>query len=76
MEVRIGITNAPREVVVDMADDATADSVKATIDAAVNAASGLAWLTDRKGREIGFPANQIAFVEVGLPGDDGRIGFG
>jgi len=76
VEVRIGITNAPREVVVEMAEDATTEGVKATIDAAVNGASGLAWLTDRKGRQIGFPANQIAYVEVGLPGDDGRIGFG
>lgn len=76
MEVRIGITNAPREVVVDMADDDGVESVKATIDAAVNAASGLAWLTDRKGRQIGFPANQVAFVEIGLPGDQDRIGFG
>lgn len=76
MEVRIGIINAPREVMIEMADDETVDGLKATIDAAVTAAGGLAWLTDKKGRQIGFPAAQVAFVEIGLPGDEGRIGFG
>ena len=35
MEIRIGIVNAPREVVVEMADDASADDVKAAIEAGV-----------------------------------------
>jgi len=74
MEIRIGIVNAPREVVVELDDDATTDAVKAEIAAAV-AESRLAWLTDKKGRQTGFPGDRIAYVEIGVEGDDQRIGF-
>ena len=69
MEVRIGILNAPREVTLDMADDTSVDELKAAVEA------GVVWLTDKKGRQSGFPGAQIAYVEIGTPGDDTRIGF-
>ena len=75
MDIRIGIVNAPREVAIEMADDTSIDDVKATIEAAVAAGAGLVWLTDKKGREIGFPAAGVAYIEIGVPGDDQRIGF-
>ena len=74
MEVRIGILNAPREITLDMADDTSADELKASVEAGV-ADSTMVWLTDRKGRQTGFPGAQIAYVEVGTAGDDNRIGF-
>ena len=74
MEVRIGILNAPREVALDMADDTSADELKAAVEAGV-AESSLVWLTDRKGRQTGFPGAQIAYVEIGTSGDENRIGF-
>ena len=46
----------------------------ALIDAAVAAGAGLVWLTDKKGREVGFPADKVAYVEIGSS-DDQRIGF-
>lgn len=74
MEIRIGIVNAPREVAIELPEDATIDDVKATIDAGVTDSSGLVWLTDRKGKQSGFPADKIAYVEIG-DSDDQRIGF-
>jgi len=74
MDVRIGIRNAPREVNIEMADDASVEEIKATVEAAV-AGSTLAWLVDRKGRQIGFPGAHVAYVEIGAHGDDQRIGF-
>ena len=74
MDIRIGIVNAPREVGVELAEDSTVADVKALVDAAVSAGTGLVWLTDKKGREVGFPADKIAYVEIGSP-EDQRIGF-
>ena len=75
MEVRIGIVNSPREISVELEDGSTIENVKAAINAAVAAGEGLVWLTDKKGRETGFPADRIAFVELGNPSEDQRIGF-
>ena len=74
MDIRIGILHSAREVVVELADDASAEDLKAQIDAAVGAGEGLVWLTDKKGNQSGFPAAKIAYVEIGSA-DDQRIGF-
>ena len=74
MEVRIGITHAPREVTIEMDDETSADDIKAAVESAV-ATSSLVWLTDRRGRQTGFPGDRVAYVEIGAPGDDHRIGF-
>ncbi|MFB0902725.1 MAG: DUF3107 domain-containing protein [Acidimicrobiales bacterium] len=74
MDIRIGIVNAPREVGIEMPDDNSAADVKAMIDDAVAAGAGLIWLTDKKGRELGFPADKVAYVEIGSS-EDQRIGF-
>jgi hypothetical protein len=34
------------------------------------------WLTDRKGRRVGVPVVKVAYVEVGAPASDRRVGFG
>ena len=34
------------------------------------------WLTDRKGRQVGVPVAKVAYVEIGSPSADRRIGFG
>jgi len=74
MDIRIGIVNAPREVTIEMSDDMSIDDVKALIDSAIAAGSGLVWLTDKKDRQSGFPADKIAYVEIGNS-EDQRIGF-
>lgn len=74
MDIRIGILNAPREITIDMADDTSVDDVKAAVEAGASE-SRFVWLTDRKGRQTGFPGDQVAYVEIGSSGDDNRIGF-
>jgi hypothetical protein len=37
---------------------------------------GVLWLTDRKGRRVGIPVAKIAYVEMGEPTAERRVGFG
>jgi hypothetical protein len=75
VDVRIGVTQAPREVSVELAEDTVVDELIAQIDAALKGASDVLWLTDKRGRRVAVPAAKIAYVEVGTPDGDRRIGF-
>lgn len=74
MDVRIGVTYTAKELEVELPEDAEADSVKADIEAALASGSVL-WLTDRKGRNVGVPADKVAYVDMGAEAGDRRIGF-
>ncbi len=75
MDVRIGLTQTPKELEVQLDDDSDAGALRQQVDAALAAGSTL-WLTDRKGRQVGVPAEKLAYVEIGSPDDARRIGFG
>lgn len=74
MDVRIGVTQAPREIAVEI-DDSGRDDLKARIDAALSGATDVLWIDDRRGRQVAIPAAKIAYVELGSP-EERRIGFG
>lgn len=76
MDVRIGIAESAREVSLELDDEVTAAAVKAQIEAAVAAGEGMVWLTDKRGREAGFPAARLAYIEIGTSDSEPRIGFG
>lgn len=76
MDVRIGITHTPKEIEVEMPDDADRDDVVADIEKLLKTGDGVLWLTDRKGRRVGVPVAKVAYVEVGAPAGDRRVGFG
>ncbi len=76
MDVRIGITHTPKELEVEMPDDADPDKVVADIEKLLSTGDGVLWLTDRKGRRVGIPVVKVAYVEVGAPAGDRRVGFG
>ena len=76
MDVRIGVTQAPREVSVELADDADRDAVRKQVEAALGGAVDVLWLEDKKGRTIAVPAAKIAYVEIGSGDANRRIGFG
>ena len=76
MDVRIGITHTPKELEVEMPDDADRDDVVADIEKLLKTGDGVLWLTDRKGRRVGVPVVKVAYVEVGAPVADRRVGFG
>ncbi len=74
MEVRIGVTQVPREIEVEIADG-TRDQVVKDVEAALEKGEGVLWLTDRRGRMVGVPAAKVAYVEI-APNEDRRVGFG
>jgi hypothetical protein len=73
MEVRIGVVYTPREIVLEMPDDA--DDVSKTIEAGLRE-EGMMWLTDAKGRRVGIPTDKLAYVEIAGPDADRKVGFG
>jgi ABC-type glycerol-3-phosphate transport system substrate-binding protein len=74
VDVRIGVTQAPREITVEI-DDSGRDDLRARVDAALSGATDVLWLDDRRGRQVAVPAAKIAYVELGSP-EERRIGFG
>jgi hypothetical protein len=75
VDVRIGVTYTSKEIDVELGDGADAAAVKADIESALAGETGVLWLTDRKGRQVGVPVTKVAYVEIGAPGDERRIGF-
>lgn len=75
MDVRIGVTYTSKEIDVELGEGADAAAIKADIEAALAGESGVLWLTDRRGRQVGVPVPKVAYVEIGAPGDERRIGF-
>ena len=76
MDVRIGVTYSPKEIDVELGDDADATKLRTEIDGVLGGGDGVLWLTDRKGRQVGVPVTKVAYVEIGSPHDERRIGFG
>ena len=76
VDVRISVTQTPREISLELADDLDRAAIKSKIDAALTGAVDVLWLTDKKGRDVGVPSDKIAFVELGAAEGERRIGFG
>jgi len=75
MDVRVGVTQAPKEIHLELADDVEQATIVSSVEAALAKGSGVLWLTDRKGRRVGIPAEKVAYVEIGSPNEDRRVGF-
>jgi hypothetical protein len=72
MEVKIGIQQAPRELTVEVEEDAA--QVEEMVKAALADESGLLALSDTKGRRVLVPTARLAYVELGSPAI-GQVGF-
>ncbi|MGF7123957.1 DUF3107 domain-containing protein [Rhodococcus sp. TAF43] len=73
MEVKIGVTDSPRELVVNSAQ--SPDEVEALVkDAVAGKADGVLALVDDKGRKFLVQAGRITYVEIG-PSDSRKVGF-
>ncbi|GAA3282195.1 DUF3107 domain-containing protein [Paenarthrobacter aurescens] len=72
MEVKIGIQNVGREIVLESSLDA--DAVAKIVAEAVTNGSELR-LTDEKGRQVIVPGNVLGYVEIGAE-EVRRVGFG
>ncbi len=72
MEVKIGIAESAREIVVS--SDQAADEVQKLIDEALTGGDGLLRLTDEKGRRYVIRSAQISYVEI-TPDEGRKVGF-
>jgi Protein of unknown function (DUF3107) len=72
VEVRIGIQNVQRELMVETSQ--SQQEIEAALTAAVAAGGGIFILPDEKGGKVLVPAGKIAYVEVGGT-EARRIGF-
>ena len=72
MEVKIGVQQAQRELVVDVSE--TAEAVEKLVGEALSSESGVLVLTDVKGRRVVVPSAKVAYVEIGT-GVAGAVGF-
>ncbi|OBF28034.1 DUF3107 domain-containing protein [Mycobacterium sp. ACS4331] len=73
MEVKIGVTDSPRELVFNSTQ--TPDELEKSVSAALSEGAGVLSLTDEKGRRFLVQAARVAYVELG-PADSRRVGFG
>jgi DNA-binding MurR/RpiR family transcriptional regulator len=75
MEVKIGVIYSARELSVEL--DGKADEIVANVEAALANGAPILWMTDKKGRRVGVPADKVAYVEIGEEDTaKGRVGFG
>lgn len=72
MEVRIGVQQAARELVLESSE--TPDAVAAKVAAALKS-DGTLDLVDEKGHRIVVPAAKLAYVEI-ASAESRRVGFG
>jgi Protein of unknown function (DUF3107) len=73
VEVKIGITDSPRELVFSSVQ--TPAEVEELVAAALREGSGLLSLNDDRGRRFLIHSAKIAYVEIGAA-DSRRVGFG
>ncbi|RMI35148.1 DUF3107 domain-containing protein [Nocardia stercoris] len=72
MEVKIGIADSPRELVI--ASSQTPEEVEALVSDALQGAAGILALTDEKGRRFLVQTAKVAYIEIGTS-TSGRVGF-
>lgn len=72
MEVKIGIQNATRELVIF--SEKTGEDLETTVSKALSGDDSILVLSDAKGRKVIVPTDKLAYVEVGSP-SAGQVGF-
>jgi hypothetical protein len=72
VEVKIGVADSPRELVVSSVD--SPEQVEALVTDVLSGKQSLLSLADDKGRRYLVPAAKVAYVEIG-PSDSRRVGF-
>ena len=73
MDVKIGVTDTGRELVVS--SHSNPDEIEAQISESLKNPQGTLVLVDDKGRRVIVPTAKIACVDI-APADTRRVGFG
>ncbi len=72
MEIKIGIQNVNREIILESSE--TADAIADLVAEAMSSTSELR-LKDSKGRQVIVPTSVLGYVEIGAE-ETRRMGFG
>jgi Protein of unknown function (DUF3107). len=72
VEVKIGLQNVSRELVLDT--EQSSDDIEKAVGQAISGSEGLLVMADSKGRKIIVPTDKLAYVEIGSP-SAGQVGF-
>ena len=71
MKVRIGVSNTDKLIEIEVDDE---KAFRKQIEKAVEE-GGLGWFKDSKGRSVGIPARNIAFIEMDDNEGEQTVGF-
>ena len=74
MEVKLGVTENPKELEIDI-DQSAEEVVKTVEDALATGTRAVLWLTDSKGRRVGVPTDKLAYIEIVGENPEKRVGF-
>jgi len=72
VEVKIGVQNASRELVLD--SNQSTDDVEKLVSQALSGDEGVLVFSDAKGRKVLVPTDKLAYVEIGSS-SVGQVGF-
>lgn len=73
IEIRIGVQDSPKEISLEL-EETSEDLVK-RINAALASDESLIWVTDRRGKQVGIPANKVTYVEIDPEIPSRSVGF-
>ena len=76
MEIRIGIQQSVRELMVEIDDEKAQAQAKAAAEAALTGKTETFALVDNRGREVLVASAKLAYVEFGAPEGARKLGFG
>ncbi|QUQ69026.1 DUF3107 domain-containing protein [Kutzneria sp. CA-103260] len=72
MEIKIGVVESPRELLVN--SDLSPEAVEALVAEALDGKQSVLTLADDKGRRFVIPSARISYVEIGAS-DARKVGF-
>ncbi len=76
MDIRIGISDSPREMDLELPEGTTQEQFIESLEASISSGSSIVWIQDKKGHRLGVFVSKLAYVEVGATKEDRRVGFG
>ncbi len=73
IEVRIGVIDSPKELILELEDNPK--ELVEKVNTATGESTGLLWLTDSRGKQIAISVGKIAYLEI-EPERTRTVGFG
>lgn len=72
--IRIGVIEVPKELSLEI--EGASDDIVKKVNDALGQESGVLWLTDANGKQVGIPIAKIAYVEIDPERGVRAVGFG